>query len=99
MGFLARKAIRCGRRFGFGPPSLARLSNPTMCNLRADIIFRIADIQGCCCSTLNIAAITEYIGDNAKSFQNQYGKSAAHRSAPSSAGCYRWTVRRGALLW
>ncbi len=39
-----------------------------------DIIFRIADDQGLLLLDFkDLRAITQYIGDNAKSFQNQYG--------------------------
>ncbi len=72
---LARKAIRCGRRFQTGPLLLARLLNLNDVQSGVlNIIFRIADDQGLLLLDFkDLRAITQYIGDNAKSFQNQYG--------------------------
>ncbi|MGC6746257.1 helicase HerA-like domain-containing protein [Escherichia coli] len=73
---LARKAIRCGRRFSdLGPLLLARLLNLNDVQSGVlNIIFRIADDQGLLLLDFkDLRAITQYIGDNAKSFQNQYG--------------------------
>ena len=58
-----------------GPLLLARLlkRNDVQAGV-LDIIFRIADDQGLLLLDFkDLRAITQYIGDNAKSFQNQYG--------------------------
>ena len=58
-----------------GPLLLARLLNLNDVQSGVlDIIFRIADDQGLLLLDFkDLRAITQYIGDNAKSFQNQYG--------------------------
>ncbi|EGD9744114.1 TPA: helicase HerA-like C-terminal domain-containing protein [Escherichia coli] len=58
-----------------GPLLLARLLNLNDVQSGVlDIIFRIADDQGLLLLNFkDLRAITQYIGDNAKSFQNQYG--------------------------
>ncbi|MEE6890637.1 helicase HerA-like C-terminal domain-containing protein [Escherichia sp. TW14182] len=58
-----------------GPLLLARLLNLNDVQTGVlDIIFRIADDQGLLLLDFkDLRAITQYIGDNAKSFQNQYG--------------------------
>lgn len=58
-----------------GPLLLARLLNLNEVQSGVlDIIFRIADDQGLLLLDFkDLRAITQYIGDNAKSFQNQYG--------------------------
>lgn len=58
-----------------GPLLLARLLNLNEVQSGVlNIIFRIADDQGLLLLDFkDLRAITQYIGDNAKSFQNQYG--------------------------
>ena len=58
-----------------GPLLLARLLNLNDVQSGVlNIIFRIADDQGLLLLDFkDLRAITQYIGDNAKSFQNQYG--------------------------
>ncbi|RAU49104.1 DUF853 domain-containing protein [Pseudocitrobacter sp. RIT415] len=58
-----------------GPLLLARLLNLNEVQTGVlNIIFRIADDQGLLLLDFkDLRAITQYIGDNAKSFQNQYG--------------------------
>lgn len=58
-----------------GPLLLARLLNLNDVQTGVlNIIFRIADDQGLLLLDFkDLRAITQYIGDNAKSFQNQYG--------------------------
>lgn len=58
-----------------GPLLLARLLNLNDVQSGVlDIIFRIADDRGLLLLDFkDLRAITQYIGDNAKSFQNQYG--------------------------
>ncbi len=58
-----------------GPLLLARLLNLNEVQAGVlNIIFRIADDQGLLLLDFkDLRAITQYIGDNAKSFQNQYG--------------------------
>ncbi|VDZ85011.1 DUF853 domain-containing protein [Kluyvera intermedia] len=58
-----------------GPLLLARLLNLNEVQSGVlNIIFRIADNQGLLLLDFkDLRAITQYIGDNAKSFQNQYG--------------------------
>ena len=58
-----------------GPLLLARLFNLNEVQSGVlNIIFRIADDQGLLLLDFkDLRAITQYIGDNAKSFQNQYG--------------------------
>lgn len=58
-----------------GPLLLARLLNLNEVQFGVlNIIFRIADDQGLLLLDFkDLRAITQYIGDNAKSFQNQYG--------------------------
>ena len=58
-----------------GPLLLARLLNLNEVQSGVlNIIFRIADEQGLLLLDFkDLRAITQYIGDNAKSFQNQYG--------------------------
>ena len=58
-----------------GPLLLARLLNLNDVQYGVlNIIFRIADAQGLLLLDFkDLRAITQYIGDNAKSFQNQYG--------------------------
>ncbi|MCT2768319.1 helicase HerA-like C-terminal domain-containing protein [Enterobacter cloacae] len=58
-----------------GPLLLARLMNLNDVQSGVlNIIFRIADDQGLLLLDFkDLRAITQYIGDNAKSFQNQYG--------------------------
>ena len=62
-----------------GPLLLARLLNLNEVQSGVlNIIFRIADDQGLLLLDFkDLRAITQYIGDNAKSFQNQYGNISA----------------------
>lgn len=62
-----------------GPLLLARLLNLNEIQSGVlNIIFRIADDQGLLLLDFkDLRAITQYIGDNAKSFQNQYGNISA----------------------
>lgn len=73
-----------------GPLLLARLLNLNDVQSGVlNIIFRIADDQGLLLLDFkDLRAITQYIGDNAKSFQNQYGN-----ISPASVGA----IQRGLL--
>ncbi|MGU3524141.1 helicase HerA-like C-terminal domain-containing protein [Enterobacteriaceae bacterium C23F] len=73
-----------------GPLLLARLLNLNEVQSGVlNIIFRIADDQGLLLLDFkDLRAITQYIGDNAKSFQNQYGN-----ISPASVGA----IQRGLL--
>lgn len=73
-----------------GPLLLARLLNLNEVQSGVlNIIFRIADDQGLLLLDFkDLRALTQYIGDNAKSFQNQYGN-----ISPASVGA----IQRGLL--
>jgi len=73
-----------------GPLLLSRLLNLNEVQSGVlNIIFRIADDQGLLLLDFkDLRAITQYIGDNAKSFQNQYGN-----ISPASVGA----IQRGLL--
>ena len=73
-----------------GPLLLARLLNLNDVQSGVlNIIFRIADDQGLLLLDFkDLRAITQYIGDNAKSFQNQYGNISS-----ASVGCCRWNSK------
>jgi Predicted ATPase len=72
-----------------GPLLLARLLNLNEVQTGVlNIIFRIADDQGLLLLDFkDLRAITQYIGDNAKSFQNQYGNISSASVGRFSAGC------------
>ena len=86
---LARRATRCGRRSPISAPAAGALLNLNEVQSGVlNIIFRIAERPRPAAARLqDLRAITQFIGDNAKSFQNQYGNINSARSAPSSAGC------------
>ncbi|SUG17114.1 Ornithine/acetylornithine aminotransferase [Salmonella enterica subsp. arizonae] len=85
-----------------GPLLLARLLNLNEVQSGVlNIIFRIADDQGLLLLDFkDLRAITQYIGDNAKSFQNQYGNiSSASGRSNSARIAYAGATGRRALLW
>ncbi|STU77866.1 nucleotide triphosphate hydrolase domain-containing protein [Klebsiella pneumoniae] len=84
-----------------GPLLLARLLNLNEVQSGVlNIIFRIADDRGLLLLDFkDLRAITQFIGDNAKSFQNQYGNinSASDRRHPARAVDPGATGRRALL--
>ncbi len=76
MGYLWReRPSGAGDGFGSGAAVAGAAVESQRCAIwRAEYHFRIADDQGLLLLDFkDLRAITQYIGDNAKSFQNQYG--------------------------
>lgn len=83
-----------------GPLLLARLLNLNEVQSGVlNIIFRIADDRGLLLLDFkDLRAITQFIGDNAKSFQNQYGNINSASIGAIQRRLLTWATGRRALL-
>lgn len=84
-----------------GPLLLARLLNLNDVQSGVlNIIFRIADDRGLLLLDFkDLRAITQYIGDNAKSFQNQYGNISSASVGAIQRGLLTWATGCRTFLW
>lgn len=84
-----------------GPLLLARLLNLNDVQSGVlNIIFRIADDQGLLLLDFkDLRAITQYIGDNAKSFQNQYGNISSASVGAIQRGLLSLEQQGAAHFW
>ena len=78
-----------------GPLLLARLLSLNEVQSGVlQIIFRIADDQGLLLLDFkDLRAMTQYIGDNAKAFQTQYGNISSASVGAIQRACWRWSSK------